>query len=109
MPKSAPTRQKLAVAHLGVIPVGAGELVVEAGEQPMRALLLGGEPLGEQIVMWWNFVARSHEQIVALREQWQSEVIDAGTATGRFGVVEGYDGSPLPAPELPKVRLRPRD
>jgi quercetin 2,3-dioxygenase len=96
-------------ARLGVVPVGAGELEIEAGDQPVRALLLGGEPLGEQIVMWWNFVARSHEEIVALREQWQREVIGGATSVGRFGVVEGYDGAPLPAPELPNVRLRPRD
>ena len=75
----------------------------------MRALLIGGAPLGEQIVMWWNFVGRSHEEIVAFRDQWQSEVIDGGTTSGRYGDIEGYDGSPLPAPALPNLRLRPRD
>jgi redox-sensitive bicupin YhaK (pirin superfamily) len=98
----------VSAGSLGVVPVGVGELVIEAGDQPLRALLIGGAPLGEQIVMWWNFVARSHEEIVALREQWQTEVIGGTTRTGRFGVVDGYDGSPLPAPELPNVRLRPR-
>jgi quercetin 2,3-dioxygenase len=73
-----------------------------------RLLLLGGEPFDEQIVMWWNFVGRSHEEIVAFREEWQADVIGGGTATGRFGQVEGYDGRPLPAPSLPGVRLRPR-
>jgi quercetin 2,3-dioxygenase len=59
--------------------------------------------------MWWNFVGRSHEEIVAFREQWQADVIGGGSLTGRFGHVDGYDGQPLPAPELPNVRLRPRD
>jgi redox-sensitive bicupin YhaK (pirin superfamily) len=104
--------------HLGVVPTGRDELRIEAGDEPVRALLIGGEPLGEQIIMWWNFVGRSHDEIVAYREQWQREVIegradgepDAGAPdAGRFGRVEGYDGSPLPAPELPNVRLRPRD
>jgi len=45
---------------------------------------------------------------VALREQWQTEVIGGTTVSGRFGAVVGYDGRPLPAPELPNVRLRPR-
>ena len=95
--------------HLGVVPTGREELYVEAGDSPLRALLIGGEPLGEQIVMWWNFVGRSHEEIVALREQWQRDVIAGENPTGRFGMVNGYDGSPLPAPVLPNVRLRPRD
>jgi len=65
-----------------------------------RALLLGGEPFAEQIVMWWNFVGRDHDEIVRAREDW---------ATGRrFGTVHGYDGQPLPAPPMPATRLRPR-
>ena len=97
------------VDHLGVVPTGRDQLHIEAGDTALRALLIGGEPLGEQIVMWWNFVGRSHEEIVALREQWQRDVIAGEDAAGRFGRVDGYDGSPLPAPELPNVRLRPRD
>ena len=65
-----------------------------------RAILLGGEPFEEEIVMWWNFVGRSHEDVVAARDDWQ--------AGRRFGVVHGFDGDPLPAPELPAVRLRAR-
>ena len=81
-----------------------------AGDDPVRALLIGGEPLGEQIVMWWNFVGRSHDEIVAFREQWQAEVIGGGTApTAVSGASSGYDGAPLPAPELPNVRLKPRE
>jgi quercetin 2,3-dioxygenase len=97
------------VAHLAVAAAGRDELVVVAGEEPVRALLIGGEPLREQIVMWWNFVGRSHEEVVAFREEWQSDVIQGGRAAGRFGHIDGYDGSPLPAPALPNLRLRPRD
>lgn len=97
------------VAHLGYRGPGRTTLRVEAGEHPVRALLLGGVPLGEPIVMWWNFIGRSHDEIEAFRAQWQGDVIDGGTATGRFGRVDGYDGAPLPAPELPGVRLKPRE
>jgi len=97
------------VAHLGYRGPGRTSLRVTAGEHPVRALLLGGAPLGEPIVMWWNFIGRSHDEIEAFRAQWQGDVIDGGTATGRFGRVDGYDGAPLPAPELPGVRLKPRD
>jgi len=68
-----------------------------------RVLLLGGLPFEEEIVMWWNFVARDHEEIVAARAQW-----NAG-GDPRFGEVSHYPGPErLRAPELPNARLRPR-
>jgi redox-sensitive bicupin YhaK (pirin superfamily) len=69
----------------------------------VRALLLGGPPFEEEIVMWWNFVGRSHEDIVTAREEWMSH-------SDRFGEVQGYAGEVqhLPAPTLPAVRIRPR-
>ncbi|HWH97621.1 MAG TPA: pirin family protein [Pseudolysinimonas sp.] len=95
--------------RLGVVAAGPGTLRLEASEEPVRGLLIGGEPLGEPIVMWWNFVGRSHDEVVAFREQWQAEVIAGANPDGRFGVVAGYPGAALPAPELPNVRLHPRD
>jgi redox-sensitive bicupin YhaK (pirin superfamily) len=71
------------------------------GAQPARVLLIGGPPFAEQLVMWWNFVGRSHEEIVRFRDEWQDQ--DA-----RFGAVTGYPGARLPAPPLPGGRLRPR-
>jgi len=68
-----------------------------------RALLLGGLPFEEEIVMWWNFVARSHEEIEQARLQWNA------IGDPRFGEVSHYPGPErLRAPELPNVRLRPR-
>ena len=64
-------------------------LAVEPGRRP-RALLLGGAPLGESVLMWWNFVARTAEEIVSAREDWQ--------AGRRFGEVRGYPGARLDAP-----------
>lgn len=95
------------VSHLAYLSPERTSLSVGA-ETDARIVLLGGEPLGEQIVMWWNFIGRSHEDIVASRTQWQAEVIAGADPHGRFGTVDGYDGMPLPAPELPTVRLRPR-
>jgi quercetin 2,3-dioxygenase len=76
-------------------------------DDPARLLLLGGTPFGEQIVMFWNFVARTHEEIVALRTAWEDDPED------RFGHVDGYVGknggtARLHAPALPNARLRPR-
>ncbi|MFT2818231.1 pirin family protein [Leifsonia sp. A12D58] len=87
---------------------GAETLIIATGATPARLLLIGGEPLDEQIVMWWNFIGRSHEEIVAFRAAWQSEVIAGADAAGHFGAVAGYPGAPLPAPTLPTVRLKPR-
>jgi hypothetical protein len=99
----------VARAELAYVPPGATTLTIDAGDTPLRALLIGGEPLGEQIVMWWNFIGRSHDEIVEFRRLWQTEIIADGDENGRFGRVRGYAGSALPAPELPNVRLRPRD
>jgi redox-sensitive bicupin YhaK (pirin superfamily) len=99
----------VAWSELAFVPVGASTISIQAGDSPARVLLIGGEPLGEQIVMWWNFIGRSHEEIVEFRRAWQLEVIDDTNADGRFGRVRDYDGSALPAPALPNVRLRPRD
>jgi redox-sensitive bicupin YhaK (pirin superfamily) len=63
-----------------------------------RLLLLGGVPLGEPLLMWWNFVARTPGEIAAAVADWRE---------GRFGTVGGYDGDPLPAPPLDAARLRP--
>ena len=64
-------------------------------------LVLGGEPFPEPLVMWWNFVGRSHEEIADAREAWEAR--DA-----RFGTVPGHGDVRIPAPALPTVRLLPR-
>ncbi|MBC7292179.1 MAG: pirin family protein [Actinotalea sp.] len=53
---------------------GARSLTVSAGEDGLRALVLGGLPLGEQIVMWWNFIGRDHEEVETARAQWQAQI-----------------------------------
>ena len=70
--------------------------MLRAGRAPPRdaVLLLGGVPFGEAIVMWWNFIGRSHDEIVEFRRQWQADVIGRDNPDGRFGTVDGYDGDP---------------
>ena len=75
-------------------------------ELPLRAeseaglMLLGGEPFEEELIMFWNWIGRTQEEIEQARRDWME-----GT---RFGEVKGYDGAPLPAPELPVTPLKPR-
>ncbi|WP_092629249.1 pirin family protein [Actinopolyspora mzabensis] len=102
---------------------GPERLTLRAGAaERARVLLLGGQPLGERIVMWWNFIGRSHEEIAAFRERWQHEreQPDSGEdrdaqASGQYGASRQYGQFPtqweatLPAPELPNARLKPRE
>jgi hypothetical protein len=69
------------------------------GRRHARFFVLGGAPFGERLLMWWNFVGRSGEEIAHAREDW---------VAGRFGDVHGYPGGPLAAPPLPSVPLKPR-
>jgi redox-sensitive bicupin YhaK (pirin superfamily) len=57
-----------------------------------RVLLIGGPPFPEKILMWWNFVARTPEEIVQARSDWQGHQ--------RFGEVSAYRGLRLDAPPL---------
>lgn len=93
------------VGELVVTPTGRTELTIIAGDDAdARVLLLGGPPFGDEIIMWWNFVGRSHEEIVAYRRDWQAERETAGGA--RFGPFPWENT--LPAPMLPNATLKRR-
>jgi redox-sensitive bicupin YhaK (pirin superfamily) len=57
-----------------------------------RILLIGGPPFPEQILMWWNFVARTQDEIAQARADWEDR--------RRFGEVAAYRGHRLSAPTL---------
>ena len=89
---------------------GVGEKLLRIrnnGDTPARMILIGGEPFDEEIIMWWNFIGRTYEEIEQYRAEWQ----DQGE---RFGTTEGYIGHDpegldwLPAPALPHASIRPR-
>jgi redox-sensitive bicupin YhaK (pirin superfamily) len=63
-------------AYLGT---GRDELQLLA-EERSRALLIGGIPFDEKILMWWNFVARTQEEIISAYRDWAGE-------SSRFGEV----------------------
>ncbi|HEV3281449.1 MAG TPA: pirin family protein [Acidimicrobiales bacterium] len=73
------------LAHLGT---GRDELTMRS-DGGSRVLLLGGTPFPERVLMWWNFVARTRDEIDAAREDWADD-------SDRFGHV----ASPLPRIEV---------
>jgi quercetin 2,3-dioxygenase len=95
-------------ADLAFVPPGSSRLELTAYDEPARLLLLGGPPFGESIVMWWNIVARTHEEVVEWRARWQEQITDAGLVDGWFGIPVGDELPPIPAPPLPNARLRER-
>lgn len=82
------------------IEVGHEQLEIVSTE-PVIAIVIGGTPFEEKIVMWWNFIGRSQKDITEAREQWNAR-------DSRFGDFEDQIGGWIPAPELPHVTLQPR-
>lgn len=99
----------LAYTH-GVVP----EATITAGDDGATLVLLAGDPYGEDLLMFWNFVGEDEAAVRCAREDWE----DADARARRFGVVEGYpgfEGEPtraqidrIPSPPMPSVKLRPR-
>ena len=83
--------QVLTPGNLGYLGDDRDELGLDA-DRGTRLLLLGGEPFGEEVVMWWNFVARNREEMAAAYASWQA-------ADDRFGRVSSpLARIPAPAP-----------
>lgn len=57
-----------------------------------KVLIIGGEPFKEEILIWWNFVARTKEEIAQATTDWNNH--------SRFGTVKDYEGDRLAAPQL---------
>jgi quercetin 2,3-dioxygenase len=89
-------KRPLAGATLHYLGASRDELHL-TGSVDSRVLLIGGEPFKDPIVMWWNFVGTTREEIAEAREDWMNH--------RRFGEVKAYRGERLPAPDL--ARLAP--
>ncbi|MCA9693996.1 MAG: pirin family protein [Nannocystaceae bacterium] len=83
--------QPLAPGSLLYFGVGRERLTI-VSDAGARILLLGGAPFGEEVLLWWNFVARTRAEIERAHATW---------AADGFGDVRGYDGERLRAPALP--------
>ena len=79
---------------------GRSDLSITAAKNSLL-ILLGGEPFTESIIMWWNFIGRSHDEIVKMREDWEMQQI-------RFGSFQDNLGGRIPAPPMPALKLTAR-
>ena len=77
------------------------DVIALTAETDATLFLLGGERFEDDIVMWWNFVARTHDEIVDAREAWEADA-------DRFGHVVGHGPERIPAPPMPGIRLTRR-
>lgn len=97
---------QVAPRELAHLDPGLKRLTLSAGGDGARLMLIGGVPFEEEVIMWWNFIGRSHDEVVAYREEWNS-------GAERFGAVEGYEPldpsglQRIPAPGMPGLRLLP--
>ncbi|HET6165250.1 MAG TPA: pirin family protein, partial [Marmoricola sp.] len=94
--------EALKADELGYLEPGRELITLTAAEDAL-VLVLGGPPFGEQIVMWWNFIGRDHDEVAAYRAEWQ-RLVESGAAE-QFSLPLDDPLPPLPAPALPTVRM----
>ena len=71
----------VAPGWIGLVPPGVESMRIDPGDSGGRIMILGGVPLGERIQMWWNFVARTRDELDRAYRDWQAHDSD------RFGPV----------------------
>lgn len=64
---------------------------------PAQLFLVGGPPFEESILMFWNFVGRTRDEIVEAANQWNA-------SDPRFGEVSAYPRGRLSSPPVGPIR-----
>jgi len=85
--------ERFATDEFAYLGAGAEQVHLELAAG-CRLLLLGGAPFGKPVVMWWNFVGHSKEDVAKAQHDWES-------GHARFGRVKDDAGRRLVAPPLP--------
>jgi redox-sensitive bicupin YhaK (pirin superfamily) len=94
---------ELKLHSMEYLPIGSSAVHLRnTGDTETILILLGGEPFAEPIVMWWNFIERTHEEIVEVRAKWNA-------ADPSIPGFVDHIGGRTPAPDLPNVTLRARN
>ncbi|MDR9363107.1 MAG: pirin family protein [Microbacteriaceae bacterium] len=98
--------EKVQEAELVYFETGQSKIKISV-KTKTKLVLIGGEPFKERLVMWWNFIARSHAEIEEMRVMWNDQE-NREKGQDNFGVFEDEVGGWIPAPEMPNVQLRGR-
>lgn len=94
--------RRLAVGQVAYLAPGRSEVTLSpigddstggSYRQPMRVMLRGGVPFPEEVFMWWNYVARSRDEVDEANRAW-------GAGSDRFGD-PGSALARIPAPTPP--------
>ncbi len=56
---------------LAIVPPGFERLTIETEHSSGRVMVLGGAPFPDRVQMWWNFVARTREELTQAWRDWQ--------------------------------------
>ena len=99
---------ELEPSDLAYVAPGRSHASPITAHEEARLLLLGGPPFGEadrDVVELPRPHPRGDRR--ASGEEWQAQIPTAVSSDGRFGVVD-IDMEPIPAPDLPNVRLKLR-
>ncbi len=84
--------QEVAPGSLAYLGLGRDELDLVTDDHA-RVVLIGGEPFDDDLLMWWNFVARTRDEIDEAQREWQA-------GADRFGRVEStLDRIDAPTPQ----------
>ena len=102
----AVSEEKLNQADVIYFPKGETSMKITANSKT-KVVLIGGVPFEERLVMWWNFIARTHEEIENMREMWNDEQ-HRMSGDDNFGVFKDDVGGWIPAPDMPNLQLRSR-
>jgi redox-sensitive bicupin YhaK (pirin superfamily) len=84
----------VAVGQLAYLPLGRADIYITA-DSTSRALLLGGEPFPDELVMWWNYVARTRDEVSEAHLAWTHRDDRFGVVTSSLAAV---DVAPPPWP-----------
>ena len=80
---------------------GRAELRLQ-GDAEAQILLLGGQPFGQPVLLWWNFVGRTQDDMAEALADWQA----SPNQGGRFGTVRpGSTADALTPPVLEKLKV----
>jgi len=99
--------------NLIYLPAGDAGVTIRAHRAGTQAIFIGGKPFDEHLVMWWNFIGRTHSEVTEMRRLWNArgsdDTAEVMASHDRFGATfPDHVGGWIPAPELPNVELRAR-